>query len=146
MNPDDATPSPTTDHGEVVSSQKHSPFWVWIFPILAAAAAGLFFFEEIESRGPAIEVHFGETPGIFERKTKLTYRGVESGTVESVTLDKELGSVVVKIRLKKFAAGLATRETIFWIDRPVFNLAEMTGIETIVAGNSIQASPPGGPP
>ena len=146
MNPDDATPSPTTDHGEVVSSQKRSPFWVWIFPILAAAAAGWFFFEEIESRGPTIEVHFGETPGIFERKTKLTYRGVESGTVESVTLDKELGSVVVKISLKKFAAGLATRETIFWIDRPVFNLAEMTGIETIVAGNSIQASSPGGPP
>ncbi len=96
--------------------------------------------------GPSIEVYFEETPGIFEGKTRLTYRGVEAGIIQAVTLDKELGNVVVKIRLKKFAAGLASRDTVFWIERPVFNIAEMTGIESIVVGNSIQASMPGGPP
>ena len=146
MNTDDSQPSPPVDLGEVVRVKKNPTLWVWIFPLLAAAAAGWFFYQEIESLGPTIEVTFEETPGIAEGKTRLTYRGVESGTVEAVTLDKELGGVVVKIRLKKFAAGLATRDTVFWIERPVFNLAEMTGIESIVVGNSIQASTPGGPP
>ena len=146
MNNGERTPNPPVDHGMVVRKKKLSAAWVWIFPILAAAAAGWFFLKEIESQGPLIEVFFEETPGIVERKTVLTYRGVECGQVQSVSLNEELGGVVVQIRLKKFAAGLATRDTVFWIERPVFNIAEMTGLESIVVGNSIQASTPGGPP
>ena len=59
---------------------------------------------------------------------------------------EDLQSVAVKVRLEGFAEGLATEKTVFWIDRPVVSITELTGLESIIRGNSIQAGTPGGKP
>jgi paraquat-inducible protein B len=142
----ESKPPHTTDHGELVPRGRRSTIWVWIFPILAALAAGWIFWQDARSMGPAITILFDETPGIAAGKTPLVYLGVESGMVESVKLDDQLAQVVVSVRLKKFAAHLASRDTVFWIERPVVTLTELAGLESIVQGNSIRARNPGGPP
>lgn len=134
------------DHGVVSKSRKHSFAWVLIFPFIAAAATAWFLWTDYQSMGPEIEIAFDEVPGIQPGKTPLVYRGIDAGMVTAVELDKDLNKVLVKVRLKEFAAGLATSETDFWVEKPVITLAELTGLESIIQGNSIRARNPGGSP
>lgn len=133
-----------TDHGQVVTVHRRGIAWVWIFPVLAALATTWLFFAQWASQGPEIEIVFDEAPGIEPGKTSLYYRGVNSGTVQAVRIQDDLQTVAVKVRLEGFASNLATEETKFWIDRPVISLTELTGLESIVRGNSLQAGTPGG--
>ncbi len=132
------------DHGVIADTRKSGALWVWIFPIIAAAATGWFFWTDYNSMGPEISITFDEVPGIQAGKTPLVYRGIDAGVVSAVELDKDLKKVLVKVRLKEFAAGLATKETDFWVEKPVITLAELTGLESIIQGNSIRARNPGG--
>ncbi|MFM8981441.1 MAG: MlaD family protein [Spartobacteria bacterium] len=143
MNPD-SRQEDKKDHGQVVKNHERTIAWFWIFPVLAALATGWLFYSNWASKGPGIEIIFDEAPGIEAGKTSLFYRGVNSGTVESVRVLKDLKSVAVRIRLEGFASGLASRDTKFWIDRPVVSVTELTGLESIIRGNSIQAGTPGG--
>jgi len=132
------------DHGVISDSRKRSVAWVLIFPIIAAAATAWFLWTDYKSMGPEIEISFDEVPGIQAGKTPLVYRGVDAGVVTAVELDRNLNKVLVKVRLKEFAAGLASAETDFWVEKPVITLAELTGLESIIQGNSIRARNPGG--
>ncbi|MFM8763745.1 MAG: MlaD family protein, partial [Spartobacteria bacterium] len=133
------------DHGVISDSRKRSVAWVLIFPLIAAAATAWFLWTDYKSMGPEIEISFDEVPGIQPGKTPLVYRGIDAGMVTAVDLDKNLNKVLVKVRLKEFAAGLASKETDFWVEKPVITLAELTGLESIIQGNSIRARNPGGP-
>lgn len=134
------------DHGVISASRKTSVAWVLIFPLIAALATGWFLWTDYKSMGPEIEISFDEVPGIQAGKTPLVYRGVDAGVVTAVELDTALDKVLVRVRLKEFAAGLASEETDFWVEKPVITLAELTGLESIIQGNSIRARNPGGSP
>ena len=134
------------DHGEVVARPGLRISWAWLFPILAALAAGWLFWTDWKSQGPEIEVEFATAPGIEPGKTNLVYRGVMAGTVKSVKLDENLNKVVLGVRLKAFAAQLAREGTLFWIDQPVIGLGKTSGIESLIQGNSLKARMGSGPP
>lgn len=139
-------PHEQQDHGVISRSRKRSVAWVLIFPLIAAATTAWFLWTDYKSLGPEIEISFDEVPGIQPGKTPLVYRGIDAGMVTAVELDKDLNKVLVKVRLKEFAAGLASKDTDFWVEKPVITLAELTGLESIIQGNSIRARNPGGPP
>ena len=128
------------DHGVVVPSKRFQISWVWLFPVMAASAAGYMFANEWLSRGPEIYIEFPNAPGIRAGKTSLIYRGVVAGEVDRVELDPKLEKVEVRVRLKKFAEGIARQGSTFWIDQPVLSLSGASGIDSLINGNSIQAS------
>ena len=134
------------DHGEVVARPGLRISWAWVFPILAALAAGWLFWSDWKSQGPEVEVEFAAAPGLEPGKTNLVYRGVVAGTVKSVRLDEKLQKVVVGLRLKAFASELAREGTLFWIDQPVIGLGRTSGIESLIQGNSLKARIGSGPP
>lgn len=127
------------DHGKVVAAPRVHRLWAWIFPALAAAAGLWLLWSNWTSKGPEIQVHFTEAPGIQSGKTVLMYRGVTSGNVTGVSLNKGMDGVLVTIRLKAFASDLASEGTDFWIDQPVISLQQTTGLDSIIQGNSIKA-------
>jgi len=137
--------NPQQDHGVVVPSKRFQISWVWLFPVMAASAAGYMFANEWLSRGPAIDIEFPNAPGIRAGKTSLIYRGVVAGEVDRVELDPKLEKVEVRVRLKKFAEGIARQGSTFWIDQPVLSLSGASGIDSLINGNSIQASMGTGP-
>lgn len=142
MNPENIPNTdnpPLQDRGEVVKAPRVHRIWAWIFPAIAAAAGIWLLWSNWKSKGPEIEIFFEEAPGIQAGKTVLIYRGVTSGQVTAVRLDKNLDGVVVSVRLKAFASQLASEGTDFWIDQPVLSLRETTGLDSIIQGNSIQA-------
>ncbi len=134
-------PNDTDDvvDGEIIPAKRGGISWAWLFPILALAATGWLFWNNWDTKGPEIVIHFTSAPGIDPGKTSLIYRGVTAGTVSKVHLDRKLGTVVVTVSVKKFAAELATEGTDFWIEQPVITLHEISGLESIIQGNSIHA-------
>lgn len=134
------------DYGEVIERPGVRLSWVWVFPVLAAAAVAWMFWSNWESRGPEIEIRFGDAPGMHAGKTPLVYRGVAAGKVTAVRFDPGLQQVVLSVRLQKFAAELAREGTVFWIEQPVLELGETSGIDALIQGNSLQARMGEGPP
>jgi paraquat-inducible protein B len=134
------------DHGEVVTHSRSRLSWAWLFPVLAAAACAWLFWNTWRSNGPEIEVQFEAAPGIQAGKTPLYYRGVAAGEVTALRLDRDLGRVVLTVRLKAFAADLAREGTVFWIDQPVVGLGDTSGLDALIQGNSVQARMGSGAP
>ena len=132
-------PLPPQDHGVIAPRRGFRLSWVWLFPIMAALAAGAMFFKNWREEGPTVYIEFSSAPGMKPEKTLLYYRGVVAGMVAGIQLDKSLDKVVVRVRLKKYAEELAREGTLFWIDQPVFNLAKPSGIQSLIDGNSLQA-------
>ena len=83
-----SSPEPAPrDHGQVVRGRRRLS-WVWLFPLVALAAAGWMYFDYLDSLGPEIEIRFADAPGIEEGKTPLIFRGIVAGTVTKVHLNK----------------------------------------------------------
>ncbi len=127
------------DEGEVVHTSRSRISLAWIFPILAVAAAAWLFLSHWRAEGPAITIEFENAPGLQAGKTVLIYRGVTAGTVTAIELNPNLKGVVVTVRLKAFASDLAREDTVFWIDQPEISLVELSGLESIIQGNSLRA-------
>lgn len=144
MTPEAESNTDPTDHGTVKRARRARISFAWIFPLLAASAAAWLLWSNWKAMGPEIEINFKDAPGISAGKSLLVYRGVTSGKVTAVRLNPELNGVIVTVRLNAFAAGLARKETVFWIDQPVISLSQITGIESIIQGNSIHARIGGG--
>ncbi len=146
MKEDTRADSQPKDHGEVVHRSRRRISWVWLFPVLAAAATTWLFWSNWKSNGPEVEVQFDSAPGIQAGKTPLIYRGVTAGMVTRVRLDADLDKVILVVRLKAFARELAREGTVFWIDQPVVGLGETSGLDALIQGNSLQARIGSGPP
>ena len=146
MNENEFPQNEPDDYGEVVAHPGRHISWAWLFPVLAAAATVWLFWSNWKSNGPEIEVAFASAPGIQPGKTPLIYRGVPAGKVVDVRLDHDLDKVVLKVRLKAFAAELARQGTVFWIDQPVVGLGSTSGLDALIEGNSLQARIGDGPP
>jgi len=116
---------------------------VWLVPAVAAMAAAWLVFDNVEKIGPAITIRFSDGSGLQANQTVLRYRGVQVGSVESVTLTKDTRQVEVRARLDRSAAGLARQGSIFWIVRPEVGAGGLHGLETIVSGPYIQVQPGG---
>lgn len=132
------------DHGKVVR-KGGSISWAWLFPVVALAAAAWMYASHIASLGPEIEIRFTDAPGVEAGKTPLIFRGVVSGMVMKVNLDRALNEAVVTVRLEKFASGLAVDTTEFWIERPEITLQGATGLTSLISGNTIRATQGTGP-
>jgi paraquat-inducible protein B len=119
---------------------------VWIVPIVALAVGGWMVFREFRQRGPEITIEFPHGSGVEPRKTMLEYQGVPVGTVTDVRLKPDLTGVIVELRLKKSAAGLATEGAQFWIVHPEIGFSGVRGLETLFTGARINVRPGKGPP
>jgi paraquat-inducible protein B len=66
--------------------------------------------------------------------------------VESIDLAKDNSHVVVKVRMNNVGARFLNSHARFWVERPRLDLADTSGIETLVSGAYISVDPgvPGG--
>lgn len=87
-----------------------------------------------------ITVRFSEGFGL-QQGDPVRHRGITVGEVLSVDLDGELSRVLVQIRLSGAGRRLAREGTAFWIERPRVSVTEVRGLETLVGGRFIAASP-----
>ena len=129
------------DVEEAVVEEKRRISIVWVIPIVAALVGGFVAYRAFASRGPAITITFKTAEGLEAGKTKIKYKDVEVGLVETVELARDLSGVVCHARMVPGAEAYLHDKTEFWVVRPRISGGQVSGLGTLLAGAYIGVDP-----
>ncbi len=115
------------------------PSLVWIIPIVAAIVGVTLMMHSVLSKGPVITISFSSAEGMEPGKTKVKYKDVDIGMVQSLELTKDLKQVLVQVQLNKSAEGFTATDTRFWVVRPRIATSGVSGLGTLLSGAYIGA-------
>ncbi len=110
---------------------------VWLVPLVALLVGGWLAVQAILEKGPTVTITFKTGDGLEAGKTKLKFKDVEVGLVKSVTLAKDLRTVVVTAELAKDASKMLVDDTRFWVVRPRISGGTVSGLGTLLSGSYI---------
>ncbi len=131
-------PQPAPDHGpEALVEESRGLPLVWIIPIVALLIGAWLAYKTLSEQGPLITLTFKEAFGLEAGKTKIKYKDIEVGLVETVKLSDDLSQVIVTARMENNVAGHLGKDTRFWVVKPQFGLSGVSGLDTLMAGNYI---------
>jgi paraquat-inducible protein B len=116
---------------------------IWLLTVACLILAAALFLYASRIKGIPVTVQFLDGHGVSAGDL-LKYRGIDVGEVVSVELGADLQQVAVRIDVDKAARGLAREGSQFWIERPVVQLTEVRGLETLLGGTHMAVLP--GPP
>lgn len=108
--------------------------WFWLVPAAAVITAAWLGWRSLAAKGPLVAISFVSAEGLDPDKTRVRYKDVEVGRVESVDLTPDLSHVVVKARMKRSVEDRIGATTRFWIVRPRVSAAGVSGLGTLVSG------------
>jgi paraquat-inducible protein B len=114
---------------------------VWLVPLVAAAIGIWLAYTTLQERGPTITITFDTAEGLEAGKTKVKYKDVEVGTVDSVRLSEDLKHIVVTAEMVKDAEAYMTDGTRFWVVSPRLGAAGVSGLGTLLSGVYIGLDP-----
>ncbi len=119
---------------------------VWLLPLLALLIGGWLAYKTLDEKGPDIQIHFKTAEGLVAGKTRIKYKAVEVGQVQTIQLNDDLSGVVVNVRMQRAAEPYLRQESKFWVVRPRMSLRGISGLDTLVSGAHIEIEPgPGNP-
>ena len=107
---------------------------VWVIPIVAALIGAYLAYDAISSRGPTITIAFETAEGLTAGKTKLRYRNVDIGSVDSIAISDDLSHVIVTCSMDKASGRHLNENTRFWVVRPRIGAGGISGLGTLVSG------------
>jgi paraquat-inducible protein B len=131
---DDTLPEPVVETRRSVSL-------VWLIPLVAAIIGGWLAFKAISEQGPTITITFDSAEGLEAGQTKIKYKNVEVGQVETIQLSEDLSDVIVTAKLVKGSELYLTDRTRFWVVRARVAAGEVSGLETLFSGAYIALDP-----
>ena len=91
---------------------------VWLIPIITALIGGWLIFKTLSEKGPDITITFKTAEGIQAGKTKIKYKEIEIGVVDSVHFSKDFSHIIVKAGMEKGSQSFLRRGTRFWVVKP----------------------------
>ena len=137
------TPSTQTE-ARVKNKRRISPFW--LLPFIALLIAGWLIYDNYQERGDTVTIDFQSAAGIVAGRTPVRYQGVDVGTVQSISLSKDLRSIVVEASIRSDLEDALREGTQFWLVTPKASLAGVSGLDALVGGNYIGMMPGQGKP
>ena len=114
---------------------------VWLIPILTAVIGAWLIFHTLTDRGPLVTITFRTADGIEVQKTRIKYKSLDIGVVETVSFSTDFSRVEVRARLNKEAAHFLRRDTRFWVVRPSLSVRGISGLGTLLSGAYIEIEP-----
>jgi paraquat-inducible protein B len=139
-----------TDTEPSVPTIRPASSWslIWVLPILALLIGGWLLWRAYDQAGVEIEVTFVSGEGLQAGKTEVIFKGMPIGKLKHLTLD-ESGArrgVIATLEMDKRVEPYLRERTRFWLVKPSVTLAGVSGLETLMSGNYIAASPGDGAP
>jgi paraquat-inducible protein B len=107
---------------------------VWIVPLVALVIGGWLAFKAISEKGPTITITFTTADGLEAGKTKIKFKDVEIGQVETISLSEDVSKVVVTAKMIKGSEPYLTDQTKFWVVRPRISGGSVSGLGTMLSG------------
>ena len=130
-------PSPTVEYAR----PRHRLAAIWIVPVVAVLVGLGLAGQAIMARGPEITLDFAHAEGLEAKKTKVKFKDVEVGTVQSLALNENRKSVRVKVLMDRQAEMLLDRDSRFWVVRPRISAGNISGLGTLLSGAYIAIDP-----
>src|SRR5690606_18781259 len=129
---------------------RHTTNWsaIWILPLIALLIGSWLGWRAYDQAGIEIQIFFPSGDGIQVNKTEVIYKGMSIGKVIGMELDGqgEERGVKVALEMDKRVDPHLRSNTRFGLGKRSVTLAGITGLETLVSGNYIAASPGDGEP
>lgn len=121
---------------------------IWVLPLIALLIGGWLGWRAYNEAGIEIQVTFETGEGLQAGKTEVIYKGMSIGKLTALELDDsgEQRGVRATLEMDKRVEHQLLSNTRFWLVKPSVSLAGITGLETLVSGNYIAASPGDGEP
>ena len=110
---------------------------VWIIPIVAVVIGLYLVVHALRTQGPTIEIQFKTAEGLEAGKTKIKYKNVDIGTVQTIRLGPEKKGVIVTAQMTRNANDLLLEDTRFWIVKPRIAGGQISGLTTLLSGSYI---------
>ena len=126
---------------EAVVEARGRPSIVWLIPLIAILVGAYVAYRAFSDRGPQISIAFKTAGGLEAGKTKIKYKDVEVGVVESVRLSKDLDSVICEARMVNGAETWLKDKTRFWVVEPRIAGGRVSGLTTLLSGAYIGVDP-----
>lgn len=114
---------------------------VWIVPLLALIVGGWLGYKSISEKGPVISIRFATAAGLEAGKTKIKYKDVVIGQVDSIHLGDDLKHVVVTAELSKDFERFLNDRTRFWVAKAQIRGGTASGLDTLLSGAFISVDP-----
>lgn len=114
---------------------------IWLIPIVAAIIGVALAVKVIGEKGPTITIDFFSAEGLTAGKTKIKYKDVEVGQLESIQLVEDLSRVKVTASMVPEIAPYLTESTRFWIVSARVTTSEISGLGTLFSGAYIAMEP-----
>lgn len=111
--------------------------WVWILPAIAIFFAGFLVVRYGLFGGGDITVRFADARGL-DRYSPVRFRGAKVGSVQKITIDKNLRQVVVRISVDASMTHALNKGTHFWIVQPGL---EGGGLGGLLSGTFVGIAP-----
>lgn len=137
------TPASPTE-AKIKTKRRISPFW--LLPVIALMIASWLIWTSYSDRGTTITIDFQSANGIVPGRTPIRYQGVEVGTVQNISLSKDLSKIEVSASVKSDMKDALRKDTQFWLVTPKASLAGVSGLDALVGGNYIGMMPGRGEP
>jgi paraquat-inducible protein B len=115
------------------------PSLVWLIPLVAALIGLTLVVKLMSDRGPQITITFRSAEGLEAGKTRVKYKDVNIGTVQTIRLSEDRTHVQIKVQLTKEAKSFTAEDTRFWVVRPRIAASGVSGISTLLSGAYIAA-------
>ena len=113
--------------------ERGGPSLIWLIPILTAIIGAWLVLHTLTDRGPLVTVTFRTAEGIEVDKTRLKYKSLDIGLVESVRFSSDFSRVEVRARLSKDAGHFLRRDTRFWVVRPTLSARGISGLGLLLS-------------
>ena len=139
-----STSSPEGAAQEVELRKRKGVSIVWLIPLVAAVVAGWLIFTTFAEKGPTVTITFKTATGLEAEKTKIKLKDLEIGTVKSLSIAKDLSSVIVTAELDKEMEAHLGKNTRFWVVRPMLTASGVSGLSTLISGSFIEVDPVAG--
>jgi paraquat-inducible protein B len=127
-------PLPPVPESRAVTKKRTRISLVWVIPIVAAVAGAWVAVTRILSEGPKITIVFKSAEGLDAGKTKISYNGVEIGTVTAIRLSEDHKTVVTTAQMAPKTESFLRQDTQFWVVRPRISGANVSGLGTLISG------------
>ena len=88
---------------------------VWVIPLVAALIGVFLAVHTWYQQGPSITIRFKTGEGLEAGKTRIKYKDVDVGQIDSVSLSEDGSHVIAGARLARSADHLLVDDTRFWM-------------------------------
>jgi paraquat-inducible protein B len=114
---------------------------IWILPIIAALVGIGMVYKEWQDRGQSIIIGFESAEGLEIKKTKVKYKSVDIGILDSIEFNEEGNGVLAKVVIERDMTKFLRTDSQFWVVRPRVGSSGISGIGTLFSGAYITMEP-----